>query len=99
VAPGTDLEAKPGDTVVLASSATDPDADGVTYRWWQYAEAGTYPGKVRLDAPDAAEIAVQVPRDAVDGATIHLILEVRDTALEPLVSYRRVILTVRSTAS
>src|SRR5579872_1855824 len=41
-------KAKPGEIVVLNGSATDPDHNRTTQRWWQYVEAGSYPGPVHL---------------------------------------------------
>lgn len=40
----------PGETVTLTGMATDPDGDHLVGRWWQYAEAGTYPGQLELAA-------------------------------------------------
>ncbi len=39
---------KPRQTVTLKAFATDPDGDHLTGRWWQYEEAGTYPGKIEF---------------------------------------------------
>ncbi|HZH58405.1 MAG TPA: nucleoside hydrolase-like domain-containing protein [Metabacillus sp.] len=39
---------KPGQTISLKAIARDPDGDHLTGHWWQYEEAGTYPGKVEL---------------------------------------------------
>src|SRR3954447_25926133 len=91
VSPGLDLTADAGSTVALSASATDPDGDPVSYRWWQYAEAGTYPGRVALDGDDRPEVTLTVPSDGVAGQTIHLILEVQDGAAVPLKRYERVI--------
>ena len=88
------LNGRPGQTVKLLGKASDPDHDAVTYRWWQYREAGSYPGAVALSGADTANAAFVVPRDARPGQTIHLILEVRDAGAPPLTRYQRVIVTV-----
>ena len=94
VSPGLDLTAAPGSRVAVHADVEDPDGDGVTLRWWQYREAGTYSGVVPLRGADAAEVALDVPEDSEPGQTIHLILEARDDADLPLATYRRVVVTV-----
>jgi hypothetical protein len=94
VSPGLDLAAEPGERMVLRVTAEDPDGDAVTLRWWQYREAGTLPAVVSLDGADSAEVAFTVPADAEPGQTLHLIVEARDDAELPLVTYRRVIVTI-----
>jgi hypothetical protein len=89
-----DLTVKPGQTVTLSGLATDPDGDAVTYRWWQYEEVDSYPGKVVLTTPDAAKASFVVPKDARAGNTIHLILDVTDKGTPALTRYQRVIATV-----
>ncbi|QJW91280.1 DUF1593 domain-containing protein [Spirosoma taeanense] len=89
-----DLRVKPGQTVTLSGSAIDPDGNNVNYRWWQYAEAGTYPGKVDIQQSDQAKVTFVVPADATTGQTIHLILEVTDSGTPALTRYGRVIATV-----
>jgi hypothetical protein len=39
---------KPGQTITLKAIVRDLDGDHLTGSWWQYEEAGTYPGKVEL---------------------------------------------------
>ncbi|WP_022928163.1 DUF1593 domain-containing protein [Patulibacter americanus] len=93
-----DVRVRPGQRVVLAGLATDPDRQRVTSSWWHYPEAGTYPGRVDLRAAGPAALPVTtftVPRDATAGQTIHLILEVRDTGTPSMTSYQRVVATVR----
>lgn len=65
-----DIEARPGETVVLKGSAVDPDGDHITGRWWQYVEAGTYPNAVELTnlaEPKPAPV-LTVPAKVVPGS-------------------------------
>ena len=36
---GLNRDVKPGETVKLAATATDPDGNKFTVKWWQYADA------------------------------------------------------------
>ncbi len=89
-----DLRVKPGQRVTLSGSATDPDGNPVSYRWWQYEEVDTYPGTVINQQPDQAKTAFVVPDDATAGQTIHFVLEVTDKGTPALTRYQRVIATV-----
>ncbi|MEU0804160.1 nucleoside hydrolase-like domain-containing protein [Streptomyces sp. NPDC005970] len=91
---GTNLKAKPGSKVALRGIASDPDGDRVSYKWWQYTDADTYPGEVPLNHTDRPNVAFTVPADATPGSTIHLILEVRDDGSPALKHYQRVVVTV-----
>jgi hypothetical protein len=73
---------------------TDPDDDALTYRWWQYREAGTYPGSVSFSSTGSARSSLRVPADAARGQTIHAILGVTDDGSPALTSYQRVTVTV-----
>lgn len=89
---------KPGQRVQLVGMATDPDGDAVEATWWNYQEAGTYPGAVEVTKTGSTQSptwSVVVPRDAEPGQTIHLILEVTDDGAPALTRYQRVIVTVR----
>lgn len=88
------LTVKPGQIVPLSGSASDPDNDNITYRWWQYQEAGTYQGTVTIQHPDQANTTFTVPQNAPAGKTIHLILEVSDAGSPSLTRYQRVIANV-----
>ncbi|MFJ8791536.1 nucleoside hydrolase-like domain-containing protein [Streptomyces sp. NPDC102462] len=94
VRPGTDLTARPGATITLRGSATDPDGDRVSYKWWQYTDAGTYPGKVALTGADTRNVSFTVPADAAPGSTLHIILEAKDNGTPALKHYQRVVVTV-----
>lgn len=88
------MRVKPGQKITLNGSATDPDGNTLNYRWWQYEEVDSYPGKLTTLQPEQAKTSFTVPSDAVAGQTIHLILEVADTGTPSLTRYQRVIATV-----
>ncbi|NID08677.1 DUF1593 domain-containing protein [Fibrivirga algicola] len=89
-----DLRVKAGQTITLSGSATDPDNDKLTYRWWPYTEAGTYPAAVVISQPNQPKASLTIPADATSGQTMHLILEVTDAGTPSLTRYQRVIATV-----
>jgi hypothetical protein len=90
------LTVKSGETFYLrAADSTDPDGDGLSFRWMQYPEAGTYPGVVRYEnfvsnIYEARPIAPTV----TSPQTIHFILKVTDKGTPALTRYQRVIVTV-----
>lgn len=89
-----DLEAAPGETVVLnASATTDPDGNQLGFHWWHYVEAGTYRAPALPDA-HLARTAITIPQDARPGDEIHLVCEVTDTGSPPLTRYQRVVVRV-----
>ena len=78
-----------------AYGSYDPDGDSISYLWFAYPEAGTYPGKVsfRPYAVNLYNLPVTAPQ--VDRPqTIHFILQVKDKGTPALTSYKRVIVTV-----
>ncbi|PSL00345.1 uncharacterized protein DUF1593 [Haloactinopolyspora alba] len=92
------IDVRPGQRVNLVGIARDSDGDDVTSNWWQYPEAGTYPGTVDVIQKDQGRSPVAhfvVPEDAQLGQTIHLIFEVKDDGTPQMTSYQRVIATVR----
>ncbi|NMB46808.1 MAG: DUF1593 domain-containing protein [Firmicutes bacterium] len=89
-----DLIVRPGMTVGLSGTASDPDNDSLSYRWWQYGDADTYHGTVDIRNANNKDAYFIVPKDVIPGDTIHIILEVTDSGTPPLTRYRRVIATV-----
>lgn len=78
-----------------ADGTTDPDGDSMSYLWFQYREAGSYPGAVsfRPYSPNLYDLPVTAP--TVDKPeTIHFILQVTDKGTPALTRYKRVIVTV-----
>jgi hypothetical protein len=92
------INARPGETLRLRGSATDPDRNSVTTRWWHYQDAGTYPGEVAIANAASLDATLQVPSDAQAGQTIHVILEATDNGTPSLTRYQRVIVTVQAAA-
>ena len=86
--------ASAGETIRLNGNVTDPDKDKVSIKWWQF-QVGTYPNKVNISNSTALQTKVTIPKDAVAGQTIHMILEATDNGTPTLTSYKRVIITVR----
>jgi hypothetical protein len=94
VAGPLELLASPGQRVRLHGSASDPDGDAVSLRWWQF-HTGTYPGAVEIRNPSAPQAEALIPADAQPGQTLHLILEAEDQGTPALTRYQRVVITVR----
>jgi hypothetical protein len=89
-----DVLASPGETIRLNGAVSDPDNDKVSIKWWQF-QVGTYPGKISILNANTPRVKVLIPKDAVSGQTIHVILEVTDNGSPSLTAYQRVIITVK----
>ncbi len=89
------LSVKSGDKINLNAKGTfDPDGDNLSYSWWQYQDADTYPGNIIIAQAENQEISLIIPKDAAIGQTIHIICEVNDGGIPNLTRYQRVIITV-----
>jgi hypothetical protein len=88
------MNVKAAETVKLsAAGSNDPDEDNLSYHWFVYREAGTYPGTVDIQGsqqPQASFIAPEVDQ----AREIHVILELKDDGDPNLYSYRRIVVTV-----
>ena len=100
------LTTKPGERVNLsAAGSTDPDGDALSYDWFYYNEAGTFPASSArsgqpLDIKDfdqpAASFIVPVNRVMPPGiGTMHIILAVTDHGIPRITRYQRVIVDVK----
>jgi len=99
------LFAKPGQRVELsAEGTTDPDGNALSYSWFYYHEAGTFPvSNARSGQPleisnhDQQKAFFDVPTGRVMApgtGDMHIILAVTDHGTPRLTRYRRVIVTV-----
>ncbi len=90
-----DITSEPGTKIQLSAKGTsDPDGDELSYTWWQYKEADTYPGNVVIQNAIAREASFTVPADAKKGQSIHIVCEVKDNGTPQLTRYQRVIVKV-----
>ncbi|UFH52722.1 DUF1593 domain-containing protein [Spirosoma sp. KNUC1025] len=87
--------ASAGDKVRLNGAVSDPDGNAVSINWWQF-RVGSYPGEVAISNPTSAQAEVLIPKDALGGQTIHLILEATDNGKPALTKYQRLIITIRN---
>ena len=101
------LTAKPGQRIDLsAEGTTDPDGDAVSYEWFYYNEAGTFPASnARSGQPleiknfDQPKAWFTVPTSRVmapGNGEMHIILAVTDHGTPRLTRYVRVIVDVKN---
>lgn len=90
-----EISANPGSTVQLQGSVSDPDHNSVKVTWWQYNDAGTYPGDITISNPAALSTTFHVPEEAKPGQVIDVILEATDDGTPPLTRYQRVLVTIK----
>ncbi|HEX2529832.1 MAG TPA: hypothetical protein VHL31_26515, partial [Geminicoccus sp.] len=82
-------------TVTLdAGPSSDPDGDSLSFKWWVYKEAGTYPGNLSITNNGSRLATLKVP--VVNSSyRISIVLEVKDSGSPSSTRYQRVILEVR----
>lgn len=88
------ISAKAGQLVKLSAAGTyDPDGHAISYRWWQFKEADRFDGSVSLSGSTTKSASFTAP--SAPGKNVHIILEVRDSGIPNLTSYRRVIINIQ----
>lgn len=81
-----------------AGRSLDPDGNTLSYEWFVYSEADSYPGDVTLTKSSSSSPVLKIPSDA-QGKTIHVVLRVCDNGDPPLAAYRRIIVRVEDEKS
>lgn len=78
-----------------ADGTYDPDGDSVSYLWFQYKEAGTWPGIISFSpyAANLYNLPVTAPQVETP-QTIHFILQVTDKGSPALTRYKRVVVVI-----
>ena len=77
-----------------ATGTTDPDGDNLSYFWFNYPEAGTYPTFIPVsDNPIIQHVKYQAPQ-VKEETFLHFILKVSDKGTPRLTAYSRVIVRV-----
>ena len=95
VAGALDRTAKVGTTISLdARESSDPDDNALSFSWWHYGEADSYPGDVVIDDADGAAVSLQIPEDAKAGDTIHIVCTATDDGSPTLRRHARIIVTI-----
>ncbi len=88
------LTAHAGESVSLsASGSNDPDGNSIECSWFQYAEAGTFNGKIDLANLTGQETGFVAPT-VEEKQTVHVILTVKDDGNPNLSSYRRAVINI-----
>jgi len=101
----TQLVARKGEKVVLsAKGSSDPDGDAISYEWFHYNEAGSFPvSSARSGQPveihnfDQPEAWFIIPDRRImppGTGTMHIILAVTDHGSPRLTRYQRIIVTI-----
>ena len=88
------IKASPGKTIKLdASKSYGNVGDNLSFKWWIQEDCSTNPGDFAVDSQDATA-KVTAPSHG-QNAELHLVCEVRDDGDIPLVSYRRIIISMK----
>ena len=89
------LTVHPGDVVPLnALGTTDPDGDSLSYHWFQYPEAGTYPEAIEMWGAENLYARGFTAPVVEQRSEAHFILKVTDKGSPALTRYRRVVITI-----
>lgn len=87
-----EIVVKCGEKVALSAEGSyDPDGNALTYRWYNYKEAGNYGSIIPVENADQAVAAFTAPNTA---CKLHFILELKDNGAPALTRYGRIVVTV-----
>lgn len=89
------IRSRPGSSITLRATVSDPDNNSVQFKWWQYEEVGSHKGKVSIRHAEGNKAEILIPANARKNETIHIILVVSDNGSPSLTRYQQVIITVK----
>jgi hypothetical protein len=88
------LVASPGDKIHVNAAVSDPDGNTVSIKWWQFV-TGTDIKAVTIANSTSTQVEVFIPKDAVPGQTVYVILEATDNGTPPITRYQRVNIMIK----
>ena len=89
------LKARSGDAVPLSALGTfDPDGDSLSYRWFQYPEAGTYTDEISMWGAENLYARGFTAPDVDRPLEAHFVVRVTDKGTPALSRYQRVVVTI-----
>ena len=88
------ITTKSGEGFELDAAATDPDGDNLSYLWFNYPEAGSYKGIIKINSAENIHNAFVVAPMVEEKVTVQFILRVTDKGTPPLSRYKRVFVTI-----
>ncbi|RYY24798.1 MAG: DUF1593 domain-containing protein [Sphingomonadales bacterium] len=89
------LTVRSGDAVPLSAlGTTDPDGDNLSYYWFQYPEAGTYPDAIKMWGAENLYARGFIAPKVDSASEAHFIVRVTDKGTPALSRYRRVVVTI-----
>ncbi|WP_341225516.1 nucleoside hydrolase-like domain-containing protein [uncultured Arcticibacterium sp.] len=86
-----EISAKPGETVSLEISASDPDGNEIATIFWIYKEVGTYEQEAQLSSNG---MTATIELADSDTGTLHIIAEVKDNGVHSMTRYQRFVIKV-----
>lgn len=90
---GFGKKVSPGTRIDLKGSATDPDDDSLSYKWWQYFEQDSVSTEISIKNSVSQFTNFIVPNES--GKQIHIILEVKDNGTPNLKGYQRLLFNIK----
>ena len=79
-----------------AAPSSDPDGDSLSYRWYQYPEAGSWKAPIEMAGADNLSRRAFIAPKVTKRETAQFILEVTDKGVPALTRYQRVVVTIES---
>lgn len=83
-----EIVASSWETIRLNANVTDHDGNKIAIRWWQL-HVGSYKGNAAITDENSARAKVFIPKDAVPGQTLHIIVETTDDGVPSMTAYQR----------